>query len=161
MAGRMGRPTAVAKREEQIEAIFDRHANGEALVDICAEMNVRPAEFRSWMRKGTVELQAQWKLVKTEHAHSIFDQIRSLAHKLETGRFGKEDGARVQALRGAIDALKHIASRLDPADYGEQKPGAQGVVVIINTDLALSGKPETTIDGEFKIAVPLLENKNG
>ena len=159
---RTGRPSAADKQLELIEQVFDRHANGEPLNDVCAALGVKPAEFRHLMRKAAPEVQAEWKLAKEEYVHSLFGEIHSIERKLASGRFGKEDGARVQALRGAIEALKHITGRLNPSQYGEQKSAGPGLTVIINTSLPIGPgqQPAEVLDGDFKV-VRQLEASRG
>lgn len=152
-----GRPSAADKQRELIEAVFDRHSNGESLTEICTALGIQQAEFRSWMRKAPADLAEQWKRAKDEFVHSTFDQMASITRQLATGRFGKDDSSRVQALRAAMDGLKHISSRLNPSAYGEQKAGQQMPTIIINTSLPIgpTDKAATTIEGDFKLTVPL------
>jgi transposase-like protein len=51
---RGGRPSAEVLRQRMIEEILDRHADGEALVDICKSFDppLPPRTFRSWVRKA-------------------------------------------------------------------------------------------------------------
>jgi hypothetical protein len=157
-----GRPSAAAKQREQLDRIMDRHANGEPLVDICVGEGIAPSEFRGWMRRDP-ELKLAWREAEAEYVHSIFDEMASITKQLATGRFTKDDGARVQALRAALDGLKHVTSRLNPAQYGEQKAGQQGVTVVINTTLPIGEgqAPAAAIDGDFKVVVALPEPGSG
>lgn len=152
-----GRPSAADRQRELIEAICDRHSNGEPLNEICGELSVKEAEFRSWIRRGGPEAQTLWKEAKNEFTHSTFGLMTSITRQLAFGKFGKDDSARVQALRGAMDGLKHITSRLNPAEYGEQKAGQQMPTIIINTSLPIgpADTAATTIEGDFKLTVPL------
>lgn len=157
-----GRPSAADKQLGLIEEICDRHSNGEPLAEICAALGVKEAEFRSWIRRGGPEAQALWKEAKGEFVHSTFGLMTSITRQLATGRFGKDDSSRVQALRGALDGLKHITSRLNPAEYGEQKAGQQMPTIIINTNLpvGLGDQPAAAVNGEFSVVLPL-EGPNG
>lgn len=152
-----GRPSAADRQRELIEAVFDRHSNGESLTEICTALGIQQAEFRSWMRKAPADLAEGWKRAKDEFVHSTFDQMASITRQLATGRFGKDDSSRVQALRAAMDGLKHISSRLNPAQYGEQKAGQQMPTIIINTNLpvGLGDQPSAAINGEFSVVLPL------
>lgn len=153
---KIGRPTAADLQARQIEAVFERHANGEALGDICAGFGIKPATFRTWMRRNP-KLAETWDGVKREYVHSLFDKLASISMELSQARYGKEDGAKVQALRAAQDGLKHITSRLNPAQYGETKDKTGALTVIINTSLPIGPEdhPQTIVDGDFKVVLPL------
>src|SRR5271163_690456 len=149
---RTGRPTAADIQSRQIEAVFERHANGEPLEDVCAELGIKPASFRTWMRKDP-RLAEEWDAVKREYVHSLFDKLAAITMELSRGHYDKEDGAKVQALRAAQDGLKHITSRLNPAQYGETKDKTGALTVIINTSLPLGpgDSPHQVVDGDFKV----------
>lgn len=151
-----GRPTREETQQKQIDAILDRHANGEALVDICEDLGLKPAVFRGWVRKDP-ELRREWELAKQEFAHSQFDSIASLAHQLATTQWTKEQNPQVQALRTAIEAKKTVAGKLNPREYGEQKDKQATTTINIITDLPLTEEcgPATVIDGDFTVRVPL------
>ena len=155
-----GRPSSADLQSRQIEQVFERHANGEPLDDICAELEIKPASFRTWMRRDPL-LAAEWDLVKREYVHSLFDKLASITFELARADYDKEDGAKVQALRAAQDGLKHITSRLNPAQYGETKDKTAGLTVIINTSLPIGpgDTPQTVVDGDFKVILPLEELK--
>jgi hypothetical protein len=153
---RTGRPSAADIQARQIEQVFERHANGEPLDDICRELEIKPASFRTWMRRDPT-LAAEWDLVKREYVHSLFDKLAAITMELSRAEYGKEDGAKVQALRAAQDGLKHITSRLNPGQYGETKDKTGGLTVIINTSLPIGpgDQPQTVVDGDFKVVLPL------
>jgi hypothetical protein len=152
----MARPSAADLQSRKIDQVFERHANGEPLEDICAELEIKPASFRTWMRRDAA-LAAEWDTVKREYVHSLFDRLASITIELATKRFDKEAGAQVQALRAASDNIKHITSRLNPAQYGETKDKTGALTVIINTSLPIGpgDNPQTVVDGDFKVVLPL------
>lgn len=116
-------------------------------------MGLAQATFRTWVRRDPA-LQIAWKGIREEHAHSLFDRLDEVTHTLAAGKFDRDDNATVTALRAAQDGLKHMTARLLPAMYGEQKAGAQGVTVVINTTLPMDEAPKV-VEGEFKVALPL------
>jgi hypothetical protein len=151
-----GRPSSADIQARQIEEVFERHANGEPLVDICRQLEILPARFRTWMRKNPV-LAAEWDGVQREYVHSLFDKLSSVTAQLARADFSKDDGAAVQALRAAQDGYKHMTARLNPAAYGETRDKGAGVTVIINTSLpiGIGDKPLEVVDGDFKVVLPL------
>jgi len=153
---KLGRPSAADLQSRQIEQVFERHANGEPLDNICGELGIRPASFRTWMRRNP-RLAGEWDAVKREYVHSLFDKLAAITMELSKAEYGKEDGAKVQALRAAQDGLKHITSRLNPAQYGETKDKTGALTVIINTSLPIGpgDAPQTVVDGDFKVVLPL------
>jgi hypothetical protein len=152
---KVGRPSAADKDREQIEEIFERHADGEALKDICRKLGIKPAAFRTRVRKDSA-LSEEWEAVRREYVHSLFDELASVTRQLRDAEFGGEDSAKVNALRAAQDGLKHITARLNPSAYGEQKAGAAVPTIIINTTLPIGpgDKAPLIVDGDFTIEVP-------
>ena len=88
-----------------------------------------------------------------DFVHALFDKYASVTAQLAVGQFGKEDNARVQALRAAQDGYKNICARLNPGKYAEQKDKKAGITVIINSDLPMETGvlPPATIDGDFTL----------
>jgi hypothetical protein len=152
---KVGRPSAADRDREQIEEIFERHANGEPLTDICKRLGIKPASFRTRVRKDPA-LQEEWDAVRKEYVHSLFDELARITRELAAAEFGREDSAKVNALRAAQDGLKHITARLNPSAYGEQKAGAAVPTIIINTTLPIGpgDKAPLIVDGDFTIEVP-------
>jgi hypothetical protein len=159
LMAKLGRPTASDVQLRQIDQVFERHANGEPLDAICTELGIKPSSFRTWMRKSP-PLASEWDAVKREYVHSLFDKLASITMELSKAEYGKEDGAKVQALRAAQDGLKHITARLNPAQYGETKDKTGALTVIINTSLPLGpgDLPQAVVDGDFKVVMPLLNH---
>lgn len=170
-APKLGRPPADEVRARKIETILERCSNGDDLGTVCKDLGIAPATFRSWCRADK-ELGAEWQLARREYAHSLFDRIAEISAILAVGgRNVKVDGkdsweamtaAEVNAMKAAIDGYKHIAARLNPAQYGEQKAGQQGVVVMINTTLpvGLDEKPSMAVDTDFTV-IRKIESQNG
>lgn len=156
MARGAGRPSAASLEAEKLERICDRHADGEPLAKVCADEGMTQTEFRRRIRRDPA-LGMAWEEARKEYVHSLFNELAELTKRLSTSKFGRDSNAEVSALRAAIDGLKHITGRLNPGAYGEQKAGTQGITVIINTDLPIrdGDKPGETIEGDFKVEVPL------
>lgn len=158
-APRLGRPTNDAIRARQIEEICERHANGEALPTICKAIKpeIKPATFRGWVRADP-ELDERWKLVRKEYVHSLFDMIADLSSQLADPDWNKAASpAQVNAVKGAIEAYKHICGRLNSREYGEQKiAGAQLPTFIIASNLTLhpGEATEEAIDTDYTLALP-------
>ena len=164
-APKLGRPSNEDRQARQIEDILVRVSGGETLDRVCqGEDMPTPATFRSWTYRDPA-LRKLWREARNEHAHALFDRMVDLADQLATGEFDRDSTAKVTAIRGAIDALKHATARLLPSDYGEQKPGAQGISVTIVTSLPMGpgSVPEQAIDTAFKVVgkLPVIEQKDG
>lgn len=159
---KVGRPSAADRDREQLEEIFERHANGEPLNDICRNLGIKPAALRTRIRKDPA-IQTEWDAVRKEYVHSLFDELARITRELANAEYGKEDNAKVAALRTAMDGLKHITARLNPAAYGEQKSGPVAPTIIINTSLPVGAgdKAPLIVDGDFTIEVPRLPGGNG
>lgn len=164
-APKMGRPTADEARQRKVATILERVSNGDDLGSVCSELGLAPATFRGWCRADKA-LDQEWQLARREYAHSLFDKIAELSALLSRGKDATTDeplsAAQVNGLKAAIDGYKHVAARLNPAQYGEQKAGQQGVVVMINSTLPLGdgAGPVNAIDADFT-AVVKLEGPDG
>jgi hypothetical protein len=156
---KVGRPTKSEAQERNVEAILDRVSNGEDLGTVCGSLGMSPSTFRGWCRSSQVLDQA-WQLARREYAHSLFDRIAELAAKLASNAM-EMSAAEVNAMKAAIDGYKHVAARLNPAQYGEQKAGQQGVAVFINTTLPIGPgeQPAEEIEKDFTVVAGLLEKK--
>lgn len=162
-APKPGRPSNEEARERRIATILERVSNGDDLGTVCQELKMAPATFRGWCRESK-ELDQEWQLARKEYAHSLFDKIAELSAILSRGKdvaSGEPlSAAQVNGLKAAIDGYKHVAARLNPAQYGEQKAGQQGVAVFINTSLPIGPgeHPATTVDTDFTVVGQIEHN---
>jgi hypothetical protein len=150
---RIGRPPAEEAFAKKVEDILDSVSGGETLFSVCDRIGgITPTQFRRWARSSK-ENRELWHDARREYAHSLFDRLAELTEQLASGTFGKEDNAQVTALKGAIDGLKHITSRLSPEDYAERRDDKSGVSVTIISSLPLGdgAKPEAAIDTAFRV----------
>ncbi len=96
------------------ERICERIAEGEPLTRICKDGQM-PAyrTVLSW-RVANEEFQQMYARARQDAADTLADQIRELAGRVERGELEPNAG------RVAIDALKWIASKLKPREYGDR-----------------------------------------
>lgn len=149
----VGRPSKASIQEQQVETILDRVSAGETLEQVCKTPGMpTPSQFRFWVRKDKA-LGVEWHQARHDYAHALFDKMADLAAQLASGKFGRDDTAKVTAIRTAIEAFKHITARLAPEVYAEQKAGTQGVIVNIVTSLPLGqgSQAEKPIDTSFRV----------
>ena len=86
---------------------------GLSLVEFCAMEDVHYNKV-SWKLKSDTTLQQQYAHTREMRALKNADKIESLANRVEREEI-KPDAGRV-----AIDARKWLASRLDPAQFGDK-----------------------------------------
>ncbi len=109
---RPGRPSTYTS--SMGEQICERIAEGEPLTKICKDRQI-PAyrTVLSW-RVANEEFQHMYARARQDAADTLADQIRELAGRVERGELEPNAG------RVAIDALKWIASKLKPKQYGDR-----------------------------------------
>jgi hypothetical protein len=123
----MGRPSEYS--EGIVTAICDRMTQGDSLLKICKDegMPDRVTIYR-WLEKHD-EFRNKYARAREAMMDYYADLIRDIAFD-DSGDFFIEDGrtvadhARVQRARLKVDALKWIASKLAPRQYGD-KPELQ------------------------------------
>ena len=86
---------------------------GLSLMEFCAIENVHYNKV-SWRLKSDASLQQQYAHTREMRALKNADKIEQLANRVEKEEI-KPDAGRV-----AIDARKWLASRLDPAQFGDK-----------------------------------------
>ena len=96
------------------EQICERIAEGEPLTKICKDQQI-PAyrTVLSW-RVANEEFQHMYARARQDAADTLADEIRELAGRVERGELEPNAG------RVAIDALKWVASKLKPREYGDR-----------------------------------------
>ncbi len=96
------------------EQICERIAEGEPLTRICKDRQVPAYRTVLGWRVANEEFQHMYARAREDAADTLADQIRELAGRVEKGKLEPNAG------RGAIAALKWIASKLKPRRYGDR-----------------------------------------
>jgi hypothetical protein len=96
------------------ERICERIAEGEPLTKICKDQQVPAYRTVLGWRVANKEFQHMYARAREDAADTLADQIRELAGRVEKGKLEPNAG------RVAIDALKWIASKLKPREYGDR-----------------------------------------
>ena len=96
------------------ERICERIAEGEPLTRICKDRQVPAYRTVLGWRVANKEFQHMYARAREDAADTLADQIRELAGRVERGELEPNAG------RVAIDALKWIASKLKPRQYGDR-----------------------------------------
>lgn len=139
-----GRPRGRPTKEytlEQMEQIIFRVASGETLTKVCSEPGMpHYTTFRHWLLKDE-ELNEKWLRAKELRAHAIFDEMIDLSRELVDG---EPTAVRVNAVRVAVETLRHAAARLSPKDYGErvEKNTLIPIQIITSLDLGQGGSAQ-------------------
>jgi len=120
-------------QDEQFALVCDRMANGETLTAICKEVGTPSrATFLRWV-KNDDDRRKQYQLARQAQADFYFDQIKDLAFDSSNDTMVNERGTAVcnhewvARSRVKVDALKWIASKLDPSKFGDRMPEAIAV----------------------------------
>jgi hypothetical protein len=96
------------------ERICERIAEGEPLTRICKDRQVPAYRTVLGWRVANKEFQQMYARARQDAADTLADQIRELAGRVEKGELEPNAG------RVSIDALKWIASKLKPREYGDR-----------------------------------------
>jgi hypothetical protein len=96
------------------ERICERIAEGEPLTRICKDRQIPAYRTVLGWRVANEEFQHMYARAREDAADTLADQIRELAERVEKGELEPNAG------RVAIDALKWIASKLKPREYGDR-----------------------------------------
>ncbi len=96
------------------ERICERIAEGEPLTRICKDGRLPAYRTVLGWRVANEEFQRMYARAREDAADTLADQIRELAERVEKGKLEPNAG------RVAIDALKWIASKLKPRQYGDR-----------------------------------------
>lgn len=145
--GRTGLPGRGKPPPPWVWAVIARVAEGQSM-SAAARAEGHPHEpFLKWVRKS-VEVAEAFDAAQMGAGHAAAARIQALVEELEAGDWGKEDATKVRALAVAIDALKWLASKLHPAQFGERKVEQAPLLIQINTSLDLGQGP-----GKFAASV--------
>ncbi len=109
---RRGRPSKYSS--SMAERICERIAEGEPLTRICKDRQVPGYRTVLAWRVANKEFQHMYARAREDAADTLADEIRELAERVEKGKLEPNAG------RVAIDALKWIASKLKPRQYGDR-----------------------------------------
>ncbi len=109
---RPGRPSTYTS--SMAEQICERIAEGEPLTRICKDRQMPAYRTVLGWRVANEEFQHMYARAREDAADTLADQIRELAGRVEKGKLEPNAG------RVAIDALKWIASKLKPRQYGDR-----------------------------------------
>jgi hypothetical protein len=109
---RPGRPSTYTS--SIAEQICERIAEGEPLTRICKDRLIPAYRTVLGWRVANEEFQHMYARAREDAADTLADQIRELAERVEKGKLEPNAG------RVAIDALKWIASKLKPRQYGDR-----------------------------------------
>ncbi len=109
---RRGRPSKYSP--SLAEQICERIAEGEPLTRICKDRQIPAYRTVLGWRVANKEFQQMYARARQDAADTLADQIRELAGRVERGKLEPNAG------RVAIDALKWIASKLKPREYGDR-----------------------------------------
>ncbi len=109
---RPGRPSTYTS--SMAEEICERIAEGEPLTRICKDQQMPAYRTVLGWRVANKEFQHMYARAREDAADTLADQIRELAERVEKGKLEPNAG------RVAIDALKWIASKLKPRQYGDR-----------------------------------------
>ena len=109
---RAGRPSTYTS--SMAERICERIAEGEPLTRICKDGQIPPYRTVLSWRVANEEFKHMYARAREDAADTLADQIRDLAGRVEKGKLEPNAG------RVAIDALKWIASKLKPREYGDR-----------------------------------------
>ncbi len=109
---RPGRPSTYTS--SMAEQICERIAEGEPLTKICKDQQIPAYRTVLGWRVANKEFQQMYARAREDAADTLADQIRELAGRVEKGELEPNAG------RVAIDALKWIASKLKPREYGDR-----------------------------------------
>ncbi len=109
---RPGRPSTYTS--SIAEQICERIAEGEPLTRICKDQQIPAYRTVLGWRVANEEFSHLYARAREDAADTLADQIRELAGRVERGDLEPNAG------RVAIDALKWIASKLKPRQYGDR-----------------------------------------
>ncbi len=109
---RPGRPSKYTS--SMAEQICERIAEGEPLTRICKDRQVPAYRTVLGWRVANKEFQHMYTRARQDAADTLADEIRELAGRVERGELEPNAG------RVAIDALKWVASKLKPREYGDR-----------------------------------------
>lgn len=117
-------------QEEQFAIVCERMADGETLSAICKEADTPSrATFLRWVKNDTARSKA-YQLARQAQADFYFDQIKDIAFDSSEDALVNQRGTVVAnhefigRSRVKVDALKWIASKLDPVKFGDRMPEA-------------------------------------
>jgi hypothetical protein len=96
------------------EEICERIAEGEPLTRICKDRQIPAYRTVLGWRVANEEFQQMYARARQDAADTLADEIRELAGRVERGELEPNAG------RVAIDALKWVASKLKPREYGDR-----------------------------------------
>ncbi len=109
---RPGRPSLYTS--SMAERICERIAEGEPLIKICRDEQIPAYRTVLGWRATHKQFQQSYARARRDAADTLADQIRELAGRVERGELEPNAG------RVAIDALKWVASKLKPRQYGDR-----------------------------------------
>lgn len=137
-------PAAIANREEIIQTVLERVAEGEYITDICSEPGFPdPKTIWKWI-DGDEELTRQRLRARARSAAVEERRVAEIAAKLEAGEMAPE------VARVAIHARTWLAKVRDPKSYGDrldvEHKGRVEVVPVLNVTIA--GPAPRIIEGE-------------
>lgn len=137
-------PAAITNRDEIVQTILERVAEGEYIADICAEPGMpNPKTVWKWI-DGDEELTRQRLRARARSAAVEERRVSEIAAKLEAGEMAPE------VARVAIHARTWLAKVRDPKSYGDkldvEHKGRITVVPVLNVTIA--GPAPRIIEGE-------------
>ncbi len=109
---KQGRPTLYS--ETLAEEICLRIAEGAPLTKICKDGDMPGYTTVQRWRGDNPDFRAMYARAREDAADTLADEIITLARRVENGELNPHAG------RVVIDALKWIASKLKPREYGER-----------------------------------------
>ncbi len=109
---RVGRPSTYTS--SMAERICERIAEGEPLTRICKDRQIPAYRTVLGWRVANEKFQHMYARARQDAADTLADEIRELAGRVEKGELEPNAG------RVSIDALKWIASKLKPREYGDR-----------------------------------------
>ena len=110
---RPGRPSTFTP--SIAEEICERLGEGEPLTKICKDQQMPAYRTVLGWRVANEQFSRMYARAREDAADTLADQIRELAERVEKGKLEPNAG------RVAIDALKWIASKLKPRQYGDRQ----------------------------------------
>jgi hypothetical protein len=116
----MAKPNPLVAQPDLVEHVLDRMADGEILTSVCRELGLRPSAF-SLLANHDEAFAARYARARLEQAAAVADDVVSVVDR-------ETDPTMSQLAIARSNARKWLASRLDPAKFGD-KPAQVNVSV--------------------------------
>lgn len=143
-----------------VNTVCDRIARGELVKDVCAELQIDPAQIRQWTAVDET-LATLYTRARIDQAHAFAEQAISIADGADDETQGRIEAmasavanvdkdfekdrilnalaaAAVQRDRIRVDARKWMASKLAPKLYGERQQVDVDVTITLDVLVAQS-----------------------